>query len=134
MTEPQLIEMVRTSTDSMTNLFGHLISITFAMIVATYYFLNRSRLLLKLLAIVVYGVGFLMFVGMMLEASNLKRVALAALADLPDGGSIVARQIVALHEGWLFQTTSGFMNGALWLLALAVVFILFIWKRPAEIR
>lgn len=134
MTEADLIEVVRTANDATAALYGQLISITFAMIVAIFYFLNRSRWPLKLLAFGVYSVGYLMFVGLMLETSNTKHVALRALGALPsDRISPFTAGLIDLQSSWLFQATALFMNAGLWLLGSAVVFMMFVWRKPATL-
>src|SRR5262245_37913543 len=59
MTGPDLLALVRSTDQQIAVLFGQMISITFAMIAAIYYFLNRARLTLKLFAFACYGVGML---------------------------------------------------------------------------
>ncbi len=129
MSEPDLIEMLRASNAQISALYAQLISITFAMVVAIYYFLNRSRLTMKLLSFVIYLVGALMFIGLMLEEANLKRLALSGLAALPEP-SATTQGLWALHADWLFQTTAVFQNLGLWALIAATAFLLFVWRRP----
>jgi hypothetical protein len=129
MTEFKLIEIFRGSNTQIAALYGQVISINFAMVVATYYFLNQSRIAIKALAFGMYLIGFIMFVGLMLEESNIKRVALANLAALPDA-SAMTRGLLSLQGGWLFKATAVMLNAGLWALALATTFLLFFWKKP----
>lgn len=131
MGEAELIDAIRSSNEQISALYGQVISINFAMVVAIFYFLNRSRLTMKLLAFLIYGIGMLMFIGLMLEESNIKRVALAALADLPQENlSTLASGVLALHQSWLFVATALFLNAGLWALILSVAFLLFVWRKP----
>lgn len=131
MGEAELIDAIRSSNEQISALYGQVISINFAMVVAIFYFLNRSRLTMKLLAFLIYGIGMLMFIGLMLEESNIKRVALAALADLPQESlSTLASGVLALHQSWLFVATALFLNAGLWALILSVAFLLFVWRKP----
>lgn len=131
MSEAELIDAIRSSNEQISALYGQVISINFAMVVAIFYFLNRSRLTMKLLAFLIYGIGMLMFIGLMLEESNIKRVALAALADLPQENlSTLASGVLALHQSWLFVATALFLNAGLWALILSVAFLLFVWRKP----
>lgn len=131
MGEAELIDAIRSSNEQISALYGQVISINFAMVVAIFYFLNRSRLTMKLLAFLIYGIGMLMFIGLMLEESNIKRVALAALADLPQESlSTLANGVLALHQSWLFVATALFLNAGLWALILSVAFLLFVWRKP----
>jgi hypothetical protein len=127
MTEFELIEIVRGTNEQIAALYGQVISINFAMVVATYYFLNRSQFPIKALAFAMYLIGFIMFVGLMLEESNVKRVALANLAALPDA-SAMTQGLLSLQAGWLFKATAVMLNAGLWALALATTFLLFFWK------
>lgn len=129
MSEADLLEMARASSVQISALYAQLISMNFAMVVAIFYFLNRSRLTMKLLGFLIYLVGSLIFIGLMLEEANLKRVALGALAALPDP-SPATQGLLALQAGWLFQATALFENLGLWTLIAAIAFLLFVWKRP----
>lgn len=131
MTEADLLEMVRASSAQIAALYAQLISISFAMVVAIYYFLNRARMTMKLLSFAIYLVGALMFIGLMLEESNLKRVALDSLAALPEPSEATAG-LLALQGGWLFQATAVFQNLGLWTLLASVAFLLFFWRRPQD--
>ena len=51
------------------------------MVVAIYYFLNRSGPVIKILAFIVYLIG--MFIGLMLEESNIKAIALRCWPPSP---------------------------------------------------
>lgn len=133
MSEVEIIEVIRSCNEQITTFYGQVISITFAMILAIYYFLNRAPVAMKLLSFIVYLTGMLMYVGLMLEESNVKRVALSALANL-DHPSEVASGVVALHHSWLFTTTAVFLNAGLWLLILATCLLLFVWRRPEPSR
>ena len=129
MTELELLNLARSAGDTITADFSQVITINFAMVVAIYYFLNRASLSLKVFAIIVYGIGMLMYVGVMLEESNVKAAALASLKALPPASlSPVGARYIALNESWLALTTSIFKNLALWVLASGVVYLLFFWK------
>ncbi len=131
MSEADLLEVVRASNVQISALYAQLISINFAMVVAIYYFLNRSQLTMKLLSFLIYLVGALMFIGLMLEEANLKRVALNSLAGLPDPSPATAGML-ALQGSWLFQATAIFQNLGLWTLLASVAFLLFFWRRPQD--
>lgn len=130
MTEADLFAAVRDANVQIAALYAQVISMNFAMVVAIYYFLNQSKIMMKLLGFLIYLVGMFMFVGLMLEESNIKRVALDSLAALPDI-SQPARGLLALQGSWLFHATSVFLNLGLWVLILAISFLLFVWRRPA---
>ncbi|MEZ5958837.1 MAG: hypothetical protein R3C30_00225 [Hyphomonadaceae bacterium] len=131
MGEVELIDAIRSSNHEIAVLYGQVISINFAMVVAIFYFLNSSRLTIKLLAFLIYLIGMMMFIGLMLEESNIKRIALNALAELPpEGLSAMSSGVLALHQSWLFVATAVFLNAGLWALIFSIGFLLFIWRKP----
>lgn len=131
MGEVEFIDAIRTSNQQIAALYGQVISINFAMVVAIFYFLNRSRFTIKILAFLIYLVGMLMFIGLMLEEANIKRIAMSALADLPpDSLSPMASGMIALHQSWLFIATAVFLNAGLWALIISIGFLLFVWRKP----
>jgi hypothetical protein len=131
MTGPELLALVRSCDQQIASLFGQMISITFAMIAGIYYFLNRARLPLKLLGFLCYAVGMLAFFGMMLREANIKQVALHAIEALPERGA-VAQGLLDLTGTWLFQDTALFINAAHYALWISVIYLLFLWKKPAD--
>ena len=60
-----------------------MITITFAMVVAIYYFLHGTRLALKVFTFFAYTVGLLVLLGEMLLETNIKTGALEGLQALP---------------------------------------------------
>ncbi|MFT3722879.1 MAG: hypothetical protein QM773_04760 [Hyphomonadaceae bacterium] len=131
MGEAEIFETVRSTNAQIVALYAQFISINFAAIAGIYLFLNRATLPLKLVAFGVYLVGSLMFVGLMLEESNIKRVALAELAALPAGQlSGLSSGLLALHDSWLFNATAILLNAGLWILILGVGWLMFVWRKP----
>lgn len=131
MGEVEFIDAIRTSNQQIAALYGQVISINFAMVVAIFYFLNRSRFTIKVLAFLIYLIGMMMFIGLMLEESNIKRIAMRALADLPaDTLSPMAVGMIGLHQSWLFVATAVFLNAGLWALIISIGFLLFVWRKP----
>lgn len=130
MSEADILNVLRASNEQITTHYGQVISITFAMVLAIYYFLNRAPLALKALGFLIYLIGFLMFVGLMLEESNVKARALLALTNLGDHASELTRGILALQQSWLFKTTAVLLNLGLWMLPSATAFLLFVWRKP----
>ena len=70
MSELDLLNLSRAMTANEIGLFTQIITITFAMIVAIYYFLNRASLAMKIFAFVAYSFGFFLFFGEMLIEGN----------------------------------------------------------------
>lgn len=116
-------------------LFGQIITINFAMIVAIYYFLHRSALLFRIAAFGFYAIGMLALIGLMLEQSNYKYQALLALRALPAARRApVTDSLLALNQSWLAQTTGFFLNASLWVLFAVVAYLLFWWRGDPERR
>lgn len=131
MGEVELLQILRETNAAIAGHYAQVISITFAMVVAIFYFLNRSGMALKVLAFVVYLVGMFMFIGLMLEESNFKQVALDQLAALPRASlSGYADGVLQLQRSWLFTATSVLLNAGLWLMIGANAWMLFVWRRP----
>lgn len=131
MGEVELLDLIRSTNSAIAGHYAEVISINFAMVVAIFYFLNRSGLAVKALAYVIYLVGMFMFVGLMLEESNLKRFALIALGEIPrDKLSVVSEALLDLQSTWLFVATAVLLNAGLWLLLGAVTWLLFVWRKP----
>jgi hypothetical protein len=135
MGETELIGIIRDVNGQYAVLFGQIITINFAMIVAIYYFLHRSALLFRIAAFVFYAIGMLALIGLMLEQSNYKYQALLALRHLPSTTrSPVTDSLLAVNQSWLAQTTGFFLNTSLWVLFAVVAYLLFWWRGDPERR
>ena len=135
MGETELIGMIRDVNAQYAVLFGQIITINFAMIVAIYYFLHRSALLFRIAAFAFYAIGMLALIGLMLEQANYKNQALIALRALPAGQrSAVTDSLLALNQSWLAQATSFFLNASLWVLFAVVAYLLFWWRGDPQQR
>lgn len=135
MGENELIGMIRDVNAQYAVLFGQIITINFAMIVAIYYFLHRSTLLFRIAAFGFYAIGMLALIGLMLEQSNYKYQALLALRALPvTKRSPVTDSLLAVNQSWLAQTTSFFLNSSLWVLFAVVAYLLFWWRGDPDRR
>lgn len=133
MTELDLLNLARANTANEIAYFGQMITINFAMIVAIYYFLNQARVAMKVFAFIAYMIGMLLFFGQMLFETNLKYAALAQLGALPHPQPVTAEYLGLFHT-WLGTTTAVLFNGAVWVLCLGVLYLLFFWKKSPEER
>ena len=135
MGESELIGVIRDVNAQYAVLFGQVITINFAMIVAIYYFLHRSPLLFRIAAFGFYAVGMLALIGLLLQQGNYKFEALGALAAIaPEHRSQMASSVLALNQSWLAKATSLFLNTSLWVLVLAIAYLLFGWRGDPEGR
>lgn len=129
MGEAELIGIIRDVDAQYAVLLGQLITINFAMILAIYYFLYRAPLRFRAAAFGLYVIGMLALIGMMLEQANYKFRALEALAGLPPGRrSDLGLSIVALHHSWLAEANSLMLNICVWVLFVAIAYLLFSWR------
>jgi len=130
MTETELIAMARDVNAQYAVLFGQIISMNFAMILAIFYFLNRAEWRLKAGAYIMYMVGMLMFTGMLLQQANFKAIALRGLEAIPaDVRSQPATEFLDISGQWVFTLTAFFLNAALWVLIACVTYLLFVWRK-----
>ena len=133
MTELDLLTLARATTVNEISYFSQMITITFAMVVAIFYFLNQARIAMKVFAYIAFLIGMMLLFGEMLMEANLKIVLLQSLAALPRPSAATALY-VALHNTWLATVISILFNGAIWLLCLGTFFLLFFWKKSPEER
>ena len=133
MTELDLLNLARSTTQNEISYFAQMITINFAMIVAIYYFLNQARLAMKIFAYLAYMVGMGLFLGQMLFETNVKVTILQMLKALPHAAPVTL-EYVGLYDTWLSQTTAVFMNGAIWILCIGIFYLLFFWKKSPEER
>jgi hypothetical protein len=131
MSEADLINLGRSITANEVSWLGQVITITFAMVVGIYYFLNRAQLPLKIFAFLAYFLGMLLYLGQMLIESGLKLQVLTALRGM-HSLSPLGQQYVGVYGSWLGNLTSILFNVAFWILAIGVFYLLFFWKREAH--
>ncbi|HUO88323.1 MAG TPA: hypothetical protein VMU08_04040 [Rhizomicrobium sp.] len=133
MNELDLFNLARAITGVEIGYFTQMITINFAMIVAIYYFLNQANLAMKIMAFIAYLVGMALFLGEMLFETNVKLTVLDLLKALPHASTLTARYL-ALYDSWLGNALVVLLNGAVWILALGVFYLLFFWKKSPEER
>ncbi len=129
MTELELLNFARGAVQNEITLFSQVITITFAMIVGIYYFLNQADLRMKLFAYLTYLIGMLLFLGEMLLESNMRVSAMTELQKIPHPMAVVQRY-VEFNETWPSIGTTALFNSAFWLLCLGMFYLLFFWKKP----
>lgn len=133
MTELDLLNLARSTTQDEISYFGQMITINFAMVVAIYYFLNQARLAMKLFAFFAYMVGMLLFFSQMLFETNLKLTVIDSLRALAHR-TPASQRYLALHDSWLGIVSSVLFTGAIWILCLGVLYLLFFWTKSPEER
>jgi hypothetical protein len=136
MTELELLNLARSTTETQVAYFTQIITINFAMVVAIYYFLHRARLAMKIFAFIVYSIGMILFLGQMVVESNVRAAAMDGLRALPAASlSRPGAIYLGVYDSWLSVLNSVTFNIAFWVLGIGVAALLFFWKRepsPAE--
>jgi hypothetical protein len=131
MSELDLLNIARGATQAEVSWFTQMITITFAMVVAVYYFLHQANLPTRIVAFAAYLVGMLIFWGEMLIESNLKGATMMALNALPHLGP-VAGNYVGVNEGWLGRAVSVVFSASFWVLWGGVFYLVFFWKKAVR--
>lgn len=130
MTEYELTSIIQEANAQYAVLYGHVLTISFAVIVATHYFLCATRYSLRSAVFLLYSIGMLTFVSLFLQNANFKSRALSALTAIPDvDRSQFAQSIIDFSQHWLFVGTGIVFNLSLWAIWLATAAMLFYWKR-----
>lgn len=81
MSELDILNLTRSCGQSISSDFAQVITITFAMVVAIYYFLHQAGLPMKIFAFAVFTCGMLAYLGMMLMESGVAVGAIRASRD-----------------------------------------------------
>ncbi len=134
MTEYELTSIIQEVNAQYAVLYGHVLTISFAVILATHYFLCATRYSLRSVVFLLYSVGMLTFVSLFLQNANLKSRAMNALSAIPEAErSRFAQSLVDFSQHWLFAATGVVFNLSLWAIWLATTIMLFVWTRdPSE--
>lgn len=134
MSELDLLNLARSCGQTISSDFAQVITINFAMVVATYYFLHRAGLGMKLFVFAIYTCGMLAYLGMMLSESNVAVGVFDALGAIPQAAqSLPTQHLLALHGSWIGKTASALLNVAYWVLWLAIGYLVFFWRKPHDL-
>lgn len=131
MSELDLINLGRAATANEVSWFAQIITINFAMVVGIYYFLHRARLGMKLFAFFAYTLGMLLYLGEMLVEASMRATVLIALRAVPHP-LLMTQEYIGLAQSWLGIATTVLFNGALWVLWLGMIYLLFFWRRGED--
>src|ERR1700742_2914555 len=115
MTELDLLNLARSATQDEVTWFTQMIAISFAMVVAVFYFLHQADLVTRIFAFGAYLVGMTIFWGELLIESNLKFATMSALKSLPHLGP-VAQDYIGVSASWLGTTTAVVFSASFWVL------------------
>ena len=135
MSEFDLLNLARSTTEHEVTWFAQMLTINFAMIVAIYYFLNTAKMTLKLFSFFAYTVGMIVLLGQMLVEANVKVGTIEALRALPAAQlSRPSVRYLSVSNSWLALATSITFNLSVWLLWFGVLYLLFLSERHWKAR
>ena len=135
MSELDLLNLARSTTEHEVTWFAQMLTINFAMIVAIYYFLNTAKMTLKLFSFFAYTVGMIVLLGQMLVEANVKAGAIEALQSLSAAQlSRPSVKYLAVSNSWLALATSITFDLSVWLLWFGVLYLLFLSERHWKAR
>jgi hypothetical protein len=133
MSELDLLNLARSCGQSISSDFAQVIGITFAMVIAIYYFLHQAGIRMKFFAFAIYTCGMLAYLGMMLLESNVGVGAQDLLHAIPEATrSLPTVHYLAVRGSWVGMTSSILLNLVYWVLWLGTGYLLFFWRKPAE--
>ncbi len=133
MTELDLLNLARSTTEHEVTWFAQMITINFAMVVAIYYFLHGAKIALKIFSFFAYTVGILVLLGEMLVETNVKTGVIEALRALPaEHLSRPSAHYLAIFDSWVSLVTRITFNLSVWLLWFGIFYLLFFWKRHSK--
>ena len=133
MSELDLLNLARSTTEHEVTWFAQMITINFGMVVAIYYFLHGAKIALKIFAFFAYSVGMAVLFGEMLVETNVKAGVIEALRALPSEHlSRPTIHYIAVFDSWVSLVTRITFNLSVWLFWLGVFYLLFLWKRHSK--
>ena len=134
MSENELLTLTHDYSDSVTGAFGQVITITFAMVIGIYYFLNEAKVGLRIFAYIVYSIGMFLYFGLMVASSNVLFGIREALKALPPAQvSRPTAYLLSVNDSWVGSVEAVLVTGGFWVLWLGVAWLLFGWKKADHI-
>ena len=135
MTELELLNVGRSAGQEISSDFAQVITISFAMVVAIYYFLHQAGFRMKCFAFSLYTCGMFAYLGMMLLESGVLMGAIKALEAIPEPSrSIPTIYFLELRSSWVGMIATLLLNLVFWALWIGNSLLLFFWKKPAQTK
>ena len=135
MSELELLNLARDAGQTVTSDLGQVITITFAMVVAIYYFLHQAGIRMKLFAFAVYTCGIAVYVCLMVMETNVGHAAQQALLAIPETArSLPTRFYLGVRTSLVGTLATILFNLVYWVLWLGTGYLLFFWKKPPNIQ
>src|ERR1700761_3469826 len=118
-TELDLLSLGRAASDDIVTEFGQIVTITFAMVIGIFYFLNQAKLGLKVFAYLIYSIGMFLYFGVMVVNTNVVLGVKEGLEALPpDHLSRPTLHYLAVNNSWVHVVESTLMTGGFLVLGL----------------
>lgn len=135
MSELELLNLARSCGEDINSEFAQVITITFAMVVAIYYFLHQAGLRMKIFAFAIYTCGVFSYLGMMVMQSGVLIGTHLALRAIPEATrSVPVRYYLALRDSWVGTGSAVVFNLVFWILWIGAGYLLFFWRKPVGTR
>jgi len=130
MSELDLLNLAHAEGDDIMSAFGQIVTITFAMVIGIYYFLNEAKIGLKLFSYLIYSIGMFLYFGVMVSHSNIVVGINEVLRALPqDHVSPPTAHYLAVYDSWVHTLESALITGGFWVLWLSIAYLLFVWRK-----
>ena len=130
MSELDLLNLAHAEGDDIMSAFGQIVTITFAMVIGIYYFLNEAKIGLKLFSYLIYSIGMFLYFGVMISHSNIVVGVNEALLALPqDHLARPTLHYLAVRGSWVGILESALITGGFWVLWFSIAYLLFVWKK-----
>lgn len=131
MSEAEILSLLENYTEQQMQLIIQVVSLHFALVIAVFYFLHRSGLVMKFAVFALYTIGNLLFLGLIY---NLSIKVVAARHDLlalqERGVELSAISLTVLDNLRPFINVASLMaNIAFVALWIGAVYFLFFWKK-----
>ncbi len=131
MSELDLLDLANACAQNISSDFAQVITVTFAMVIAIYYFLHQAGLRMKIFAFALYTCGIFTYLGMMVLESAVAQGAHQALRATPGTAlSLPTQAFLGVRASWVGTTETILLNGVFWVLWLGTGYMLFFWRKP----
>lgn len=131
MSEYEILSLLENYTEQQMQLIVQVVSLHFALMVAVFYFLHRSGLIMKLAVFGLYTLGYSLFLGLIYNLSIEVVAAQQDLVALRQGGDdLSAISQAALNDLRPFVNVASVIgNTAFLALWAGAIYFLFFWKK-----
>lgn len=131
MSEAEILSLLENYTEQQMQLIIQVVSLHFALVIAVFYFLHRSGLVMKFAVFALYTIGNLLFLGLIYNLSIKVVAARYDLLQLRESGvELSAISLTVLENLRPFVNVASLMaNIAFVALWIGAVYFLFFWRK-----